>query len=198
MLAWRCRHFVIPTRIRPKFLGRALRVALCYAFVLQAVFAAYGTASLASSPDEAAGFIICHNADGDAPSSPKTQIPTSAPCVLCAMAASASGLLPEAVVTIAAPSTVGGRIRHTHSCIVVSPPPVRAGLARAVDLPGGLSRGTHLVSWRVVSADGHPVGGALTFSVGEPSVTCAAAGAANAPASALTSNKRFMNSSEIA
>jgi copper transport protein len=35
--------------------------------------------------------------------------------------------------------------------------------------PGALRRGTHLLSWRVTSADGHPVGGALTFSVGEAS-----------------------------
>ena len=34
-----------------------------------------------------------------------------------------------------------------------------------------LPRGTSVVSWRVVSADGHPVGGALTLSVGEPSGT---------------------------
>jgi copper transport protein len=39
----------------------------------------------------------------------------------------------------------------------------------AVALPAGLLRGTHLLSWRVISADGHPVGGALTFSVGQPS-----------------------------
>lgn len=45
------------------------------------------------------------------------------------------------------------------------------GARLAVGLPGGLARGTHLLSWRVVSADGHPVGGALTFSIGEPSAT---------------------------
>ena len=38
-----------------------------------------------------------------------------------------------------------------------------------IGLPGRLARGTHLLSWRVISADGHPVGGALTFSVGEVS-----------------------------
>jgi copper transport protein len=32
-----------------------------------------------------------------------------------------------------------------------------------------LAKGTHALTWRVVSADGHPVGGALTFSVGAPS-----------------------------
>ncbi len=34
-----------------------------------------------------------------------------------------------------------------------------------------LPRGTHLLSWRVISLDGHPVGGALTFSIGAPSTT---------------------------
>jgi copper transport protein len=37
-----------------------------------------------------------------------------------------------------------------------------------VSLPA-LGRGTHNLSWRVISADGHPVGGALSFSVGAPS-----------------------------
>ena len=30
-------------------------------------------------------------------------------------------------------------------------------------------RGTHVLSWRVISADGHPVGGSVMFSVGAPS-----------------------------
>jgi len=33
--------------------------------------------------------------------------------------------------------------------------------------PPALRRGTHVLSWRVVSADGHPVGGSIVFSVGE-------------------------------
>jgi copper transport protein len=37
--------------------------------------------------------------------------------------------------------------------------------------PKALKRGTHVLSWRVTSADGHPVGGSLTFSVGEASAT---------------------------
>ncbi|MFG2882824.1 copper resistance protein CopC [Streptomyces sp. NPDC048297] len=36
-----------------------------------------------------------------------------------------------------------------------------------VTLPAGLGTGTYTVAWRVVSADSHPVSGALTFSVGE-------------------------------
>jgi copper transport protein len=39
-----------------------------------------------------------------------------------------------------------------------------------------LQRGTHLLSWRVISADGHPVGGSLMFSIGAPSAQPAPAG----------------------
>ena len=37
--------------------------------------------------------------------------------------------------------------------------------------PGLLDQGTHAVSWRVVSSDGHPVGGTLIFSVGQSDAT---------------------------
>ncbi|MBN0044621.1 copper resistance protein CopC/CopD [Streptomyces actuosus] len=50
----------------------------------------------------------------------------------------------------------------------------RADTAR-VRLTDGLGRGTYTVSWRVVSADGHAVSGAFTFSVGAPSQTRAVA-----------------------
>lgn len=45
-----------------------------------------------------------------------------------------------------------------------------------IEIPGSLGRGTHVVSWRVVSEDGHPVGGAIVFSVGEPSASPPVAG----------------------
>lgn len=35
--------------------------------------------------------------------------------------------------------------------------------------PAGLGKGTHVLSWRVVSTDGHPVGGSVVFSIGAPS-----------------------------
>ncbi|MCW7947308.1 hypothetical protein AAW14_36485 [Streptomyces hygroscopicus] len=47
----------------------------------------------------------------------------------------------------------------------------RSDTAR-VTLPD-LAQGTYIVAWRVVSADSHPVSGALTFSVGKPSATTA-------------------------
>ena len=37
-----------------------------------------------------------------------------------------------------------------------------------IDNPQTLGSGTHVLSWRVISADGHPVGGSLLFSIGAP------------------------------
>lgn len=42
-----------------------------------------------------------------------------------------------------------------------------------ITLPGEIASGTQVLSWRVVSTDGHPIGGTLIFSVGE--ITGAAA-----------------------
>ncbi|MBP7242961.1 MAG: copper resistance protein CopC/CopD [Amaricoccus sp.] len=65
------------------------------------------------------------------------------------------------------------------------------GAARAEDsrlvatVPDGLGTGTLLLSWRVVSVDGHPIGGSYVFSVGAPTAVAAeipAAGAARAAA----------------
>ncbi|PYE41309.1 copper transport protein [Rhizobium sp. PP-F2F-G20b] len=36
-------------------------------------------------------------------------------------------------------------------------------------LPDTLQNGTHSLSWRVTSSDGHPIGGGLVFSIGAPS-----------------------------
>lgn len=42
---------------------------------------------------------------------------------------------------------------------------------RAVEIepPAGLADGTHVLTWRVVSSDGHPVAGSVVFSIGAPS-----------------------------
>lgn len=48
----------------------------------------------------------------------------------------------------------------------------RADTARVI-LPAGLDDGTYTIAWRVVSADSHPISGALIFSIGEPSATTA-------------------------
>jgi copper transport protein len=41
--------------------------------------------------------------------------------------------------------------------------------AVVVDRPGAIDSGSHALSWRVISDDGHPVGGTILFSVGAPS-----------------------------
>nr|WP_245432852.1 copper resistance CopC/CopD family protein [Mesorhizobium loti] len=38
-----------------------------------------------------------------------------------------------------------------------------------IDNPQALGKGTHVLSWRVISTDGHPVGGSLLFSIGSVS-----------------------------
>lgn len=48
--------------------------------------------------------------------------------------------------------------------------PESGGSTVTVPLRSGLGRGTFLVSYRVISADSHPVAGSLTFSVGAASV----------------------------
>lgn len=42
----------------------------------------------------------------------------------------------------------------------------RNGSDLSIALPSGLGQGTHVLSWRVVSVDGHPVGGVAVFSIG--------------------------------
>ena len=44
-----------------------------------------------------------------------------------------------------------------------------SGSVVGVDLPRTLSAGTYTVTWRVISADSHPVDGSFTFSIGHPS-----------------------------
>lgn len=55
-----------------------------------------------------------------------------------------------------------------------------------VDLPDQLAQGTYVVAWRVISADGHPVAGSLSFAVGKPSVTVVAAAPPDPTSRAVT------------
>ncbi len=64
-------------------------------------------------------------------------------------------------------------------------PAVKAENTTLIITPPPLARGTHVLSWRVISADGHPVGGALMFSVGAPSAPPQAGAIETDPAVAL-------------
>lgn len=44
-----------------------------------------------------------------------------------------------------------------------------------IDPPSRLIQGTHVLAWRVVSEDGHPIGGSVIFTIGAPSATPPAA-----------------------
>jgi copper transport protein len=61
-------------------------------------------------------------------------------------------------------------------------PAVKAENNTLTIVPPQLAGGSHVLSWRVVSADGHPVGGALSFSVGAPSTRPALAALDTDPA----------------
>ena len=51
------------------------------------------------------------------------------------------------------------------------------GEAIGITLPADLPNGTQIVSYRVISEDGHPVSGSVTFSIGEPTANKATANA---------------------
>ncbi|MFC0243178.1 copper resistance CopC/CopD family protein [Rhodopseudomonas telluris] len=48
---------------------------------------------------------------------------------------------------------------------------VRDGVSLRFNPPVALGAGGHVLSWRVISADGHPIGGSLTFWIGAPGTT---------------------------
>jgi len=54
-----------------------------------------------------------------------------------------------------------------------------------VELPAAADQGTYALSWRVASADGHPIGGTSMFSVGHASHRSAAAAPSSSPAIAV-------------
>lgn len=58
---------------------------------------------------------------------------------------------------------------------------VTRGATLAYPLREGLPEGTYLVGYRVISADGHPVPGGFTFSIGEPSASPPTAASLSGP-----------------
>ncbi|NUB22831.1 hypothetical protein GBZ26_27140, partial [Azospirillum formosense] len=65
------------------------------------------------------------------------------------------------------------------------PAPAAGDGALRVALPGGLAVGTHILSYRVSSADGHPVAGSLLFGIGAEPERPAELGGATPPATLL-------------
>ncbi|WP_046583739.1 copper resistance protein CopC [Streptomyces mangrovisoli] len=59
--------------------------------------------------------------------------------------------------------------------VEVGKPANTGGTTYAIQLKSGLGDGTYTITYQVISADSHPVSGALTFSVGKPSATAVSA-----------------------
>ena len=53
------------------------------------------------------------------------------------------------------------------SFVTLAPAAAEAAILRA-PVPAGLGTGSHVLTWRVISQDGHPVAGSVLFSIGEP------------------------------
>jgi copper transport protein len=66
--------------------------------------------------------------------------------------------------------------------VAVTPMAAAENTTVTVVAPPAMRRGTHVLSWRVISADGHPVGGAVLFSIGAASSPPDAAALATDPA----------------
>src|SRR5712691_8505371 len=58
---------------------------------------------------------------------------------------------------------------------IVLGPAVAENATVTMRAPESLQRGTHVLSWRVISADGHPVGGARTENISAPPTGCPSA-----------------------
>jgi copper transport protein len=72
-------------------------------------------------------------------------------------------------------------VDHVGAIVVTSEPSVR-GRTVIWPMPSDLPEGPYVVTWRVVSSDGHPVNGAFSFGVGTS--TAAVPGSATAPETA--------------
>ncbi|MGC4805197.1 copper resistance CopC/CopD family protein [Micromonospora sp. DT233] len=121
--------------------------------------------------------------------------PASAHAVLVSSSPAASAVVPsassEVVLTFSEPvRKVTGKIR------VIAPNGARADLGEpsfaeavvTVPVDPSAGRGTYLVSYRVISADSHPVSGAFTYSVGAPSTPPTDSGAAGNRADPVVEN----------
>jgi hypothetical protein len=111
---------------------RLFRVGLCYVLAIQAFLSAFDlTMAAASAPASDASLAICHNIDGDQPSSGDQKTPANLPCAICAAAAAALALVSG---TAPAPSSYwvpAGLVVSPYATIVAHYPPSRDGCSRA-------------------------------------------------------------------
>ena len=70
----------------------------------------------------------------------------------------------------------GIRLVDHVGAIVATPDPTVDGRTVTLPMPADLPEGPYVVTWRVVSSDGHPVSGALSFGVGTAAVAVPGSG----------------------
>ena len=106
------------------------------------------------------------------PASAHAQLLGTSPANNAVLATSPPDVLLNFGESVQAPPTAVEVYNASGSRIATGPPRHPGGHGDEVEitLPAGL-RGTYIVSWRVISADTHPVQGAFTFSVGAVSST---------------------------
>src|SRR5262249_6474708 len=118
------------TRHRNTGWKRMFHVALCCAIVIQAFLSASEITVVATQASDPDGWLtICHGAESKTPAKDKTGTPQKIPCAMCALAAAASGLLPDLVSTVLAPRVETKQPPFAHSIAVISQAPARAGFS---------------------------------------------------------------------
>ena len=84
------------------------------------------------------------------------------------------------------------RLTGPSGAVALAAPAGTSGTVLRAALPAGLPRGTYLAGYRVVSADGHPVGGTLAFGLGMAPEPAAAAPAPDPPWTAAATLLRLL------
>lgn len=80
----------------------------------------------------------------------------------------------------------GLRLLDRAGATVATPEPAAAGRTVTWPMPSTLGRGSYVVTWRVVSSDGHPVDGAFAFGIGVGPTTVPATVGSSGGAKATT------------
>jgi hypothetical protein len=123
---------LVTNRRRNPYWRCILRVALCHVVAIQAFLSAFETTLAAvHAPESDTWLVICHGLDSTPPSSGGTGNPEKLPCVLCAVAAAALGLLSDPVPAAAPQLLSAGLASFTRAVAIVYQPPSRAGYSRA-------------------------------------------------------------------
>jgi hypothetical protein len=107
-------------------------LAVCYALILQAFFAAFETPVVLFQANASnGGQVISRNAYSTFPSSGDAGKREKLSCLLCAIAAASGAFLPDPVPAVFAPYALAGGVTFVNSVAILTHPPARDGCSRA-------------------------------------------------------------------